>query len=861
MVSQASTSSGTVHGTTEVLDAVVVGAGFAGLYLVHRLNRLGFSVRAFEAGEDVGGTWFWNRYPGARCDTDSVDYSYSFDEDLQQEWTWSERFASQPEILAYLRHVADRFDLRRHFSFGTRVRRCEFDEATDTWTVRTDRGDLVRGRYLLAATGSLSEANIPDLPGLADYRGQTYHTGSWPATDVDFTGKTVGVLGTGSSGVQVIPAIAARAASLHVFQRTANFTVPARNAPLDEAFSKQVKAGYAARRLDTRTSDAGFPNVHPDRSALADTPEQRERTYAAGWQAGGVPGILGAYTDIFLSPEANETAAEFVRDRIRETVTDPAVAARLLPGKFPIGAKRLCLGTDYYETFNRDNVTLVDLTANPITGLTTEGVRTADGDIPLDAIVFATGFDAMTGALLKMDIVGANGASLREEWAEGPATYLGLATHGFPNLFFLTGPGSPSVLGNLVPSIEQHVEWITDYLDVLRGRGVTRVEADRTAQEVWGEHVATAASFTVYPLADTWYSGANIDGKPRAFMPYAGGIGTYRRISDDVAAKGYPGFVEHGGAAATKARLDPGAQGLIYLLTALGDPNPEDQPVAEARAGLAAAIGQVDLPGEEMAAVAQLRVPVAGREVPARLYTPHGGETGPVVAYFHGGCWVLGDLETHDGFCRHLADRLKLRVLAVDYRRAPEHRFPAAHEDCLDVTTWLAGSPGEVGAPVDGVVVAGDSVGGNMAAAVSASGLVPGLRAQLLLCPVTDVSRQSASYAEFAEGYLMDRSTMEAFRDAYAPDPATHTDPRLSPLLAEDLGSVPPSVVLVCGFDIFRDEGRAYAERLAAAGVPTRCHEAPSLIHGPTMMRAAVPAGAEVLDRCVDDLGRLLARP
>ena len=523
------------------LDAVIVGAGFAGLYMLHRLRGVGLSARVYEAGDGIGGTWYWNRYPGARCDVESMDYSYSFSDDLQQEWQWTERYASQPEILRYINHVADRFDLRRDVQLSTRVTAAVFDEATHRWAVSTDRGDRVSAHFCVMATGCLSAAQVPDFKGLETFEGAWYHTGNWPHEGVDFTGQRVGVIGTGSSAIQSIPLIARQAAHLFVFQRTPNFSIPARNAPLDPEYERRWKANYAEHRRQARESRVGFVVERNDLSALEVSAEERLREYESRWSRGGL-GFTAIFEDLLTNKDANDTAAEFFRDKIRSTVRDPAVAEKLVPQHYPIGTKRLCVDTDYYDTFNRDNVTLIDLRTAPIEAITANGLRTRDEAYTLDSLVFATGFDAMTGALLSIDIRGRAGQSLRQKWAEGPRTYLGLGVTGLPNLFAITGPGSPSVLSNMIVSIEQHVDWIADCLAYLRAHDRTAIEATVAAEDAWVAHVNEVGHATLYPLANSWYMGANIPGKPRIFMPYIGGVGTYRQICDDVAAKGYEGF-------------------------------------------------------------------------------------------------------------------------------------------------------------------------------------------------------------------------------------------------------------------------------------------------------------------------------
>jgi cyclohexanone monooxygenase len=523
-------------------DAVVVGAGFAGMYMLYRLRNAGFRVRVFEAGEGVGGTWYWNRYPGARCDVESMEYSYSFSDELQQEWEWTERFATQPEILRYLNHVADRFDLRPDIQLSTTVLSADYDETTSLWTVTLEDGSTVAARYVIMGSGCLSAARVPSFPGLDSYVGRTFHTGDWPVEGVDFTGMRVGVIGTGSSGVQVIPLVAQEAEHTVVFQRTPNFTMPARNAPLDPERIAAVKAEYPRLRQEARVSRNGTLRVNYDEPAVTAPEELRQQRYEAGWQYGGND-IIGSFNDLVVDQRANDTLADFLRNKVRSIVQDDVAARALTAQHYAVGAKRMCLGTDYYETFNRDNVTLADLLDDPIEAVVPTGIRTAKTEYELDAIVFATGFDAMTGAILRVDIHGRGGRSLRDDWADGPHTYLGLASAGYPNLFFITGPGSPSVLSNVVVSIEQHVDWITDHLEYLRKNDLTVTEADLDAQTKWVAHVNDVANGTLMPKAASWYMGANVPGKPRVFMPYVGGVGRYREICDEVAADDYRGFV------------------------------------------------------------------------------------------------------------------------------------------------------------------------------------------------------------------------------------------------------------------------------------------------------------------------------
>jgi cyclohexanone monooxygenase len=523
-------------------DAVVVGAGISGMYLLWRLRQMGFTALAFEAGGDVGGTWYWNRYPGARCDIESMVYSYSFSEELDQEWTWSERYSAQPEILAYLNHVADRFDLRRDIRFETRVESAVWDEDRERWTVATDRGDRVTAAFLIMATGCLSVPRMPDLPGVDRFAGEAYHTGLWPHDLVDFAGKRVAIIGSGSSAVQSLPVIAAEAAQVTLFQRTPPYSVPAWNHPLSEEDVRERKQRYPEFRQFARETPAGNPWRGRDVRALDATATERAAEYEQRYRVGGFY-LHSAYGDLFDDAEANETLAEFVRDRIRERVGDPELAELLCPYDYPIATKRMCIDTDYYETFRRPNVRLFDARTAPIEEITERGIRAGGEELEFDMIVYATGFDALTGAVLRVDIRGRGGLTVQEKWAEGPETYLGLAIGGFPNLFTITGPLSPSVLTNVMVSIEWHVDFVTDCMAYLREQGIASIEPSREAEARWVEHVRELGDASLYPRARSWYMGANVPGKPRVLLPYVGGADRYRRECERIVDAGYEGFL------------------------------------------------------------------------------------------------------------------------------------------------------------------------------------------------------------------------------------------------------------------------------------------------------------------------------
>jgi len=529
-------------------DAIVVGAGFAGMYMLHCLRKLGLSARVYETGSDVGGTWYWNRYPGARCDIESMQYSYSFDDELDQEWRWSERYSPQPEILAYANHVAERFDLRRDIQFDTRVTAATFDETAKRWVVETDRGDKVSAQYCIMAVGCLSAANTPPFAGMSDFEGPIYHTGHWPHDGVDFTGKRVGVIGTGSSGIQSIPVMAKQAKALTVFQRTPNYAVPAWNGPMDLDYEREIKSDYSGFRAKARARPTGFYfpfNITP---ALDATPEEREQKYEDAWNRGGLP-FLGAFGDLLFEKDANETAAEFARRKIRSVVDDPETADLLCPDDV-FGCKRLCVDSNYYEVYNEPHVKLVDVSENPIERFSKNGVVANGTEYELDAVVCATGFAAMTGSFDKIKITGRDGLTLTEKWEAGPRTFLGLSTVGFPNFFMITGPGSPSVLANMIPSIEQHVDWMMDCISHMRDVGAQTIEPTLSYEDDWVDHVNAVSQISLRSTCSSWYMGANIPGRPRVFMPYIGGFPIYVTRCNEVMANGYEGFVLEGANAA-----------------------------------------------------------------------------------------------------------------------------------------------------------------------------------------------------------------------------------------------------------------------------------------------------------------------
>ncbi len=808
------------------VDVVVVGAGFAGLYSAYRLRQAGHSMRIFEAGDDIGGTWYWNRYPGARVDIPSVDYMFSFDPDWARDWQWSEKYATQPEILRYLNHVADKHDLRRDMQFNTRVTQAHWDDDSGTYRVRTDRGEDISCRYLVVATGCLSVPKELDIDGVENFTGEVYFTSRWPHQPVDFTGKRVGVVGTGSSGIQSIPLIAAQAAQADRLPAHTLLFDPRPQRACRPRKARPV-ADEAAYRQAARYSFGGVPLERTITPSIAVPAEERQERYERAWQRGELLEVLNLYSDSMSNPEANNEFAEFIRAKIRGIVHDPQTAEALCPNSYPVGAKRLCLDTGYYDTFNLPHVQLVDLREDPLVGVTESGIDTATRSFDFEAIVFATGFDAITGAVAKIDIVGRDGIALKDKWAQGPTTYLGLTTEGFPNMFLIAGPNSPSVLSNMAVSIEQHVDFVADALTYLRDHGFDRIEPTPLAEAGWMQHSDDAAAITLFPQANSWYVGANVPGKPRTFMAYAAGVDFYRVACDEVVARDYLGFRLSGrdGAQCNDGvvrRLQPDVQMVLDQMALLGMPPLESMPAEQTRAVMDE-LNQARPPGPQVGEIVDGTLPGAGGILAYRLYRPASPGPHPVVVYFHGGGWVLGDATSDDPLCRDLCVRSDALVVSVDYRHAPEHRFPAAFEDGWAATRWVADHAAELGGIPGQPAVCGWSAGGGIAAAVcqlarDAGG--PSIVGQALLTPVTDTDQTRGSYIENGEGYVLTAGLMKWFLDYYA-EPEVRDDPRIAPLRAADLSGLPPAIVVVAEFDPLRDEGIAYAEALAAAGVST----------------------------------------
>ncbi|MGY3633545.1 flavin-containing monooxygenase [Bradyrhizobium sp. Lot33] len=824
----AARASEATNGTAQQVDVAVVGAGFAGLYLLHRLAKAGFTTVALEEAGDVGGTWYWNRYPGARCDIQTIDYSYTFDPELERAWQWSEKYATQPEILRYLGFVADRYDLRRHIRFGTKVTAAMWDESIERWLLTTDNGAAVSCRYYIMATGCLSAPKPPEIDGVKEFKGDVYFTSRWPHDGLDLAGKRVAVIGTGSSGIQSIPLIAEQAAHLTVFQRTPNFALPAHNGPRPADRLSMLEGDRAGYREQARWSLTGVP--YPQQTVVSwqlSDAERRER-FEKAWAAGDLVHVLTQlWADQGVDVDGNALVSELIHEKIRAAVKDPDTAEALTPHDHPFGAKRPCLDTNYYATYNRPNVTLVNLRQEPIKEITATGITSDKRSFDLDVIVFATGFDAMTGAIKAVHpITGRDGKSLSDVWAQGPQTYLGLTVAGFPNLFMITGPGSPSVLSNMAVSIEQHIDWVVDRLTALREAGFTTMEATETAQAGWARHMADCATVTLHRLANTWYTGANVPGKARGVMPYTGGVGPYRSICNEIVSRGMLGFKLTGPNVAEQCndgevvRLQPDVRLVLNMLADMKLPPIESLGAQGARDFLDE-FNKGRPAGRPVGEIVDGTLPGNDGPLPYRLYRPATPGPHPVVVYFHGGGWVLGDEQSDEPFCRDMCRRSGMIFVSVGYRHAPWHRFPTAAQDGFAATRWIAEHAAELGGAPGPVLVAGWSAGANIAAVtcqLARDRGGPEIAGQLLLTPVTDCTFERPSYAENATDYFVTRSLMYWFWDLYC-SPGDRTDPRASPLRGK-LEGLPPAFVVTCEFDPLRDEGMAYAEALAAAGVP-----------------------------------------
>lgn len=818
-------------------------------------------MRIFEAADDLGGTWYWNRYPGARVDIPSIDYMYSFDPEWRSGWQWSEKYATQPEILGYLNHVAYKHDLRRHITFSTRVQQARWDEEASLWHVHTDAGEDVTSRFVVMATGCLSIPKPPEIDGLDRFGGEVYFTSRWPHDPVDFAGKRVAVIGTGSSGVQSIPVIAELAEQVVVFQRTPTFCIPAQNGPVTPEMLARIE-DEAEYRAAAKVSQNGIPMERNITLTFSVSETERQQRYEQVWEWGLLLESFTVYADVLSNPAANHEFAEFVRNKIRSIVDDPQTAAELCPTEYPIGTKRPCLDTNYYATYNLPHVRLVNIRKHPIRQITESGIDIADESVPVDIIVFATGFDAVTGAITAVDIKGRNGLALKEKWANGPQTYLGLTTAGFPNLFMITGPGSPSVLSNMTVSIEQHVDWVLDCIDHLTASGLDAIEPTETAEAGWMQHVDDCGAVTLFPTANSWYMGANVPGKPRVFLPYCAGVDFYRASCDEVVARDYLGFRLSGANGSqcndgVVRRLQPDAEMVLMEMAAMDLPLMETMSVPEARAFYLQMLADRP-PGPDVGELVDAVLPGAAGDLAYRLYRPSTPGPHPVVLYFHGGGWVVGDAISDDPLCRDLCVRSDAIVISADYRHAPEHPFPAAVDDAMAALRWVADNAETLGGRPGQLAVAGWSAGAGLTAVVCQLARDmggPHIVGQVLLTPPTSGNTALASFSENADGYLLTTTLTRWFYDHYI-DEAHRSDPRFAPLRASDLSGLPPALVITAEFDPLRDDGRAYAAALAAAGVPTEHIGARGHTHHSLTMVDVVISGAPIRAQMADALRR-----
>lgn len=851
-------------------DIVVIGAGFAGLYAVHKFrDELGLAVKGFDAAGGVGGTWWWNRYPGARCDIESVHYAYSFSEEIQKRWTWSERFAAQPEILAYLEFVADTLDLRRAFSFETRITSAVWDDEDHVWTVSTSDGATCTTRFLIAASGNLSIPKPPSFEGMERFKGEVYTTSQWPHHPVDFTGKRVGIIGTGSTGIQVIQEVAKQAGHLTVFQRTPNFALPLGNESLPEEKRRWIADHHADIRAGARETFMGIPFERPEISGTMVPAEARKAKYDRLWSKGGWPLLVSSYADVLSSQAVNDDVADYVRDKIRARVTKPGVADLLCPTDHPFATKRLAFETDYFDVFNQDNVDLIDVRATPVERLTEHGVVVGGVEYPLDVLILAIGFDAATGPLVHLGLVGRNGATLAERWKDGPRNYLGIAMHDFPNLFTITGPTSAVALYNNPLAIEDHVDLATDAVRYTLDHGADLIEATEEAEDHWSRIVNGLIGMTLFPKAKSWYMGANIEGKRTGTYIFTGSAQLYRQMTAEMQQVGYGGFVVGTRRAALPPmmKLDPAVLGLMGVLQGQGTKALHDCTVEETRA-LVDSFSMLQGDARDVEVTATTYSSAAG-ERPLRVYRPKGrGGLLPVVVFCHGGGFIAGSIDAVDKPCRALADDLGLVVIAPSYRLAPEHPFPAATDDTVAAVDWAARNAARFGGDADRLVVAGESAGGLLAAVAAlrardAGG--PRLAAQILITPAIDGAAKTASRVEYAEGPILSTKAAEGMFAAYLAGTGAEMSPLASPVHAPSLAGLPPCLVLSAECDPMRDEGEDYARRLAGAGVEVRSIRLDGLIHAAFSMAGVIPRARDFtveIGAFLDDvLGRAEPQP
>ncbi|WP_032405604.1 flavin-containing monooxygenase [Rhodococcoides fascians] len=823
-------------------DVVVIGSGFSGLYAVHKFrDQLGLSVQGFDAAAGVGGTWWWNRYPGARCDVMSVHYSFSFSDEIQREWLWSEKFPAQPEILAYLRFVSDKLDLARSFEFESRVTSLDWDDAARRWTVSVDGAPRCTAQFVVSAVGVLSTPKTPDFPGLETFEGELYRTSSWPHRSVDFTGKRVAVIGTGSTGIQVVQEIADKVGHLTVFQRTPNFAVPLRNEPIPADQQKWNAANWREIRADSRERIGDMPFERGLPSALAVTAEQRRSVYESNWEKGGFSFLLSTFLDLTWNRASNDTAVEFIREKIAERVDDPKVAELLIPDDQAYGARRPAFEIAYFDSFNLDHVELVDVRSTPIEGMTPTGIRTSDMSREFDIIVLATGFDAFTGPVLAIPTTGRDGASLQEQWALGPRNYLGVHMAGFPNLFTVGGVLNVSSQTNAPLLLEDHVDYIADLITTARKRGAETVDTTPAAEQAWIDLINGVYEKNLMSESDTsWYSGGNIDGKPNTAYVLVAGSPFYRTIMRQVVNLGYAGLTldDAESPLPPMVKVEPGSALVLAGLLAGGVPKMENLP-PEALRAMSMGVAAAESPGPDM--------PTHDIEDPrVRVYVPPIDEPAPVIVFCHGGGFVAGSVDTVDPTCRRLAVENGAIVVSVDYRLAPEHPFPAAKDDTWEALKWTHDTIADFGGDPTRIVVMGESAGGNLVAlaAVRARGEGMSLAAQVLLCPALGPAEPVPSHTELADDFFLTTAASEKFWQVYL-EGAELSDAS-APLRIENLEGLAPALVVTSELDPIRDEGKLYADALRAAGVPVEYQCMGGLIHAAFTMSTAIPAAAEI---------------
>lgn len=818
-------------------DVVVIGAGFSGLYAVHKFrDELGLDVQGFEAAGGVGGTWWWNRYPGARCDFESVHYSYSFSPEIQREWEWTERYAAQPEILSYLEFVADRLDVRRAFRFETKVTGLSWDDQTSRWTVTTDDGATCTARFVVSCVGGLSKPKELEFDGLDAFRGELYLTSSWPHHDVDFSGKRVAVVGTGSTGIQVIQEIAAQAGHLTVFQRTPNFAAPLGNAPVAPDQRRWNALNHEQLRADSRDRLLGVPLERATLPASAVSDEERRKVYDQYWEKGGFGLLVSTFTDLLFVEESNDTLAEYIRDKIRARVADPATAELLVPTDHPYGTKRPPFESGYYEAFNRPNVELVDLRPAPIVAITETGILTSDASYDVDVIVLATGFDAFTGAQLAIPTTGRGGKTLKEAWQDGPRNYLGLETAGFPNLFSIIGPLSAASQYNTPLLIEDHIDFVTSAVREVLARGARTIEPTPEAEATWIALVNEVLGMSLYAKAyNSWHMGANIEGKKFTAYTFPVGAPLYRAICDQSQHTGFAGFAIDGAAAPLPplVRLDPAVALVIAGMMNQGVP-PLEQCTPEMMRALVEGLVGMQIPGPDVTVV---DVP----EPRVRVYAAADRDQLPVVLFLHGGGFVAGSIDSMDPTCRSLAVELDALIVSVDYRLAPEHPFPAAPDDVFAALQWARESIGQFGGDPDRIVLMGESAGANLAAVTALRARDAGIpvAAQVLITPTVNPEADTASLREFAHGPFLTAAAGAKFWSYYLGD--AEITALVDPSRAESLADAAPALVITMELDPTRDEAEDYARLLEHAGVDVQVERFTGLMHGVYSMSALVP--------------------